>query len=131
MPLFVAGDLLKWHHPSVSIDLDLLWYERSRPDKTHVASEDVAQLRQFIQRGGAKKSAYSVYPPIPFPSLQRSESLICVGHHRSELPTCESPAALAHAHLRVEHRAPVVQPDGQGDENPERRREKQAHGREE
>src|SRR6188474_219508 len=69
--LLVAGDVGDCDMRAVGVDLDLAGAQRPRPDKCHVAAEDVPQLGQFIERGGAQYLADPGNSWVVFARLQR------------------------------------------------------------
>ena len=88
--------------------------QRTRSDQTHLASDDIEQLRQLIERVATQPPADSRYPGI-IEDLEHSRvtavlkvlvqvrdfvlSLLGIVGHRSELEDPERPIASAHPNL--------------------------------
>src|SRR3954452_23302568 len=82
---------------------------RSRTDQTHVAADDVPELRQFIQAAGPEKSAQrNQADVVRFARRNR-------GPHRAELPNDEHLTVATPPFLPEEHRGSVGTADADGD----------------
>ena len=85
--------------------------KRARPDKAHVAAEDVPELRQLVHRRRAHEPPDARHARIVFSGLNRARARFGIDDHRAELQRVEAAAALADALLREEHRAAVFDLD--------------------
>jgi hypothetical protein len=88
-------------------------------DDAHVPLEDIEQLRNLVQRPVAQEVAYASDAGIVLGYLQPQALVLGAHDHGTELVAAEDLAVLAHPLLDVEHRATVVELDGQGDEGHE------------
>ena len=93
---------------------------RAGADDAHVALEDVDQLRQLVNAGGADDLADSGDAGVVLAGGAGAPVLLRIHDHGAELDHHEAPAADGAALLFVEHRAAVVQPDGQGRDQQDR-----------
>ena len=66
MPLPVPGNLLHRDDRAVSSRLLFLRHQGPRPHETHLSSEDVPELRQFIHRCRSQDPAHRRHPRIIF-----------------------------------------------------------------
>jgi len=81
---------------TLAVSLRLLESQRPRPNETHVAPEDVPELRKLVHGCPPQDAAHTGDTRIVLPSLDRPELRVCVGNHRAELPASEAPSAVTH-----------------------------------
>ncbi len=107
---------------AVAIILDLFFHNGTRPDKAHIAQEDVPQLRQLIEARSAEESAELCDARIVrelerfLPFLSRLgvlgevlfQAFLCIGHHGLKLVAGKEFAVLPYAPMREDDPAPVV-----------------------
>ena len=101
---------------------------RARSDKTHIATQDVPQLRQFIEAVTAKVVTDSSAPWIGRYRPYRAEIPLGVLAHRSELDDREAAAIQANASLAIKDRAAAVHPHGQGNDGEQWRKQDESRG---
>ena len=94
---------------------------RSWPDDAHVALEDIEKLRQLVERPGADETAHPRSTRVVALRPLRSALVLRPHFHRAELENAERLSIETHAHLAIENRTAILQPDGQGDQQHERR----------
>jgi len=99
VPLPVARHLFEVGHRVFKI-------VRTRPDKAHLAPQDVDDLRQLVQTRAADHAAQPGDPQM-FDRVKGSARDRVARDHATELEGAERHAILAHAALDVEERAPV------------------------
>ena len=92
----------------------------ARPDEAHVAVEDVPDLRQLVEAGGADEGADARDARVVVSRELRAGVLLGVDAHRAELVDLVGLAEAAGADLAVEGRAAVLELDGEGDGDHER-----------
>ena len=115
-----AGDAVEGGH--------LLRNPRAGADEGHVALEDVEQLRQFIERGGAQELAHEGGA---FLIRQEIAFRIASIGHGAELDDMEGLAAAADAGLQEEGVAALEEHEQNQDEQQQRRERQQQEEREE
>ena len=93
LPHSVAFALFRGHKYHVANKL------RSRPDDGHVALEDVEELGEFIEAGGAEELAVGVQAHVVGEQVSLGVTLVC---HGAELDKLEYFLVLAGAKLREE-----------------------------
>ena len=101
----------------------------TRPHHAHVTLQHAQNLRQFVDTGLAQELAYLRDTRIVL-SRPLGTELLGIGPHGTELVHRERLAVKSNAFLGIEHRATVLQLDGDGRENPQRERhqaDKPAH----
>ena len=99
------------------------------PHQVHVATQDVDELGELVEPEA----------PQPLPQTRHTMGLVSgpVGHvrsgpvHRPELEELEPAATQTHPIVDEQHRAPGIEPDGQGDEAQERSHQNQPRQRDE
>src|SRR5262245_21690661 len=124
-----AGHVLELHELA-AVRFDLARPERARPDKAHVAAQDVPELRQLIHGGSPHQPADARHPRIAGARDDRTGLCLGVGAHRSELQRFERAAGEADPLLTEHHRTAVLELDRRGKEQPQRRGRDQAEARE-
>lgn len=92
----------------------------SRADEAHVTVEDVEDLRQFVEPGGADKFADFGNARIVFGGQLGTRVFFSIDAHRTEFINLIFLAKAADADLAVEDGTAVAEFDGQGDGNGER-----------
>lgn len=92
----------------------------SRANEAHVAVEDIENLRQFVEPGGADKFADFGNARVVFGSQLGTGIFFGIDAHGTELIDLIFLAKAADADLAVEDRTAVTEFDGQGDGNGER-----------
>ena len=102
----------------------------ARADEAHVAVEDVPDLRQFVEAGGADEGADARDARVVVGRELRAREFLGVDAHRAELVDLVGPAEAAGADLAVEGRAAVFELDGDGDGHHERQGEDEGDARE-
>ena len=102
----------------------------ARTDEAHVAVEDVPDLRQFVEAGGADEGADARDARVVVGRELRAGVLLGVDAHRAELVDLVGLAEAAGADLAVEGRAAVFELDGDGDGHHERQGEDEGDARE-
>jgi hypothetical protein len=120
MPSFVPRYFLDRYLLSIAAYLDFFGQQGLWADKAHITSEDVPELGQFVHRRGSHEPSYSRDPSIAVSCLERTELLVRIDDHRSNLPVHESASALADALLRIEGWAAVIELDRDHDRDPDR-----------
>ena len=83
-----------------------------RADQRHVAADHVPQLRQLVDVGPAQEPADLGHPVVGGLGPADDAVGLGVGAHRAQLHDLELLAVLAEAALAVEHRAAVLELDG-------------------
>ena len=87
---------------------------RTRADQRHVAYEDIDQLRQLIQAGGANKGADAGDALVVLGGVR--DLVAVLGHrHAAELEDREDLAVQAGAALAEQNRSPTFEDNRQGD----------------
>src|SRR5579872_940705 len=104
MPLVVIRDLL----PEL---FDKTWPFGPRPHETHIASDDIDELGEFIQAVLPKKAAYSGDAWIVLGRPLRAVRRFGIQPHRAEFHQIEAPVPVSDPSLMVEHRAFGIQPN--------------------
>jgi len=117
-------------------EIDIADGHRARPDKAHLAAQDIEQLRQFVDAGLADEAADSGYTRIvghlEYRSFRFVEVLyLCqarlgVDMHRAELIHREKMFSQANPLLDKKYRSRRVDLDGDGDNKEQR--QQQRHG---
>lgn len=102
----------------------------ARADEAHVAIEDVPDLRQFVEAGGADEGANTRDARVVVGRELRAGEFLGVDAHRAELVDLVGLAEAAGADLAVEGRAAVFELDGDGDGHHEWQREDEGDARE-
>src|SRR5688500_15334219 len=77
---------------------------RTWPDKTHIATQDVPQLRQFVEARASKQRTYRSHPLVAHFRPNCSSMALGVHTHRSEFVDDEDLSVLPHAPLMIENR---------------------------
>lgn len=93
---------------------------RSRADEAHVAVEDVEDLRQFVEPGGADEFADFGNARVVFGGQLGTGVFFSIDAHGTEFINLIFFAKAADADLAVEDGTAVAEFDGQGDGNGER-----------
>ena len=109
--------------------------QRARADETHLAGDDVEQLRKLVQGGSPKPAPDAGHARIggdleqPLLGLvaipQRVLQVLGVGDHGAELEHVEASAMAANAQLAEEDRTAAVELDGDCDRDHQRRHRQQ------
>ena len=102
----------------------------ARADEAHVAVEDIPDLRQFVEAGGADEGADARDARVVVGRELRAREFLGVDAHRAELVDLVGPAEAAGADLAVEGWAAVFELDGDGDGHHERQGEDEGDARE-
>ena len=125
-------------HPVAGVELgrelgDLLRQRRPRADQAHRAAEHVEQLRQLVEAGRPQEAPDARDPRVVLHLEQRTAALVGrrqlgeprlgVDDHRAELEDLELGSVTADADLPEEHRAAILELDGEGDQGEHRRRQ--------
>ena len=93
---------------------------RTRPDHGHLPAEDVEQLGQFVQPAPAEHTSHTGDAVVILP-CQLRPVLLCIHHHTAELIDIELFAPQRQTLLPEQHRPAVVQLDGKGTDQHDRR----------
>ena len=105
---------------------------RSRSDQAHLAPEDVDDLGQLVEVEASQHAAEAGAARVALASPDGSGAGLGVGHHGAELEDGEHPAPGPEPALAVEHRAAVLEADGERDDGnekqPQRPEEDQREG---
>ena len=125
MALVVSGDLIEAHELSVAPDLDFARPQRPRAHKTHIAGQNIPELRQLVHRGRAQQLPHTRDAAVVLGSLHGPSRRFCVGNHGPEFQRLEDASTPPDARLAKEHGSPVLEPDGDGDDRPQGRRDEQ------
>ena len=126
-----------WHAQSVEqsvVELrHLVGQRRPRPHEAHLAAQHVPQLRQLVERRGAKHTSDARHTRVVLELEQWPGPLVRSPQHRqlgfgldthgAELDHVERAAVATHAALPEQHRAPVVEDDRRSDQDGEGRSE--------
>ena len=91
----------------------------ARADDAHVSLQDIEQLWNLVQGPVAQEAAHASDAGIVFGHFQPQALVLSADHHGAELVAAKGLAIFAHPLLDVEHRATVIELDGQGDEGHE------------
>lgn len=92
---------------------------RSGTDEAHVAVEDVENLRQFVQAGGADEFTDFGNARVVFCRQLGTGIFFCIDAHGTEFIDFIFPAEAADTDLTIENRTSVAELDGQGNGNGE------------
>ena len=89
--------------------LDLVAQRRTRADDAHVATQDVPELRELVDRGPPEDAADPRDPAVALVHRVAGADALGADDHRAELEDLEVVAVLAHARLPVQRQAPVLE----------------------
>ena len=113
----------------------------ARADNRHLATDDVEQLGQFVDRGAAQPAAntgnarvfrhFETRAPPLAEHRQRVFATFGIHNHRAKLPQPKGFARFADTHLGKEHGATVIQPDEGCYSQKQRRKDNQRQHRKE
>src|SRR5262249_18311987 len=98
----------------------------ARPDKAHLAAQNVDELRDLVDAGPADEISYPGDTRIAFLRPLRRAILLGVLPHRTELDDLECAPVLAHSLLRIKDRSRRFEFDGESDDNRNGERKKDA-----
>src|SRR4029077_1479400 len=115
--LVVSRNLIESDHSAVAAHVDFAGPQRPRSDETHVAAQDVDELRQFVHRRSAEHAADARNSWIVFCRLHWAAHQLRVRSHRPNFQRPEPAPAPADTILRKEDRTAVLELDGGGNEN--------------
>ena len=101
---------------------------RARTDDRHLALEHVPDLRQLVERGAAKEGADASSSRVVAHRPDRTGARLCVDAHRAELQNHELAPVQPHAHLTIEDRAAILEPDQQCNDGQEGQQHDHRHG---
>src|SRR5947207_6089289 len=101
--------------------LDKLRTFRPRTDEAHLASENIEELRQLVERPGANETADARAARIVFLRPHRAGRVLSADAHRTKLEDLERFSIEAHPHLSIENRSAIFDPDEQRDQQHQRR----------
>lgn len=87
--------------------------QRAGADKTHLAFQDIEELRQFVYAQSPDKPADPGYPGVVVGSPHRA-ALGGIFYHGPEFQDAENLVLMAQTLLMEDNRAPAVNLDGQG-----------------
>src|SRR4029079_10139110 len=99
--LDIPGDRLHVHVASATAGFYFTRAQRTRPDKAHVAAQNVEQLRELIHGGCSKHAPDTRHTRIVLGRLERADAGLGVRNHRPELQRAEQAAAFADPFLAV------------------------------
>src|SRR5512145_829551 len=102
-----SGSLFIIDALSIFIKNDLSNGQGSRADETHLATQDVDNLRQFVQAEGAEKAPYTRDAMIVLLRLFQSEFFVGIWNHCAEFKNHELLSKSPPPLLAVKNRAPV------------------------
>ena len=92
---------------------------RARPHQTHLALEDVSDLRQLVEMEPAQQPSHRRHPRVPPGRPDRPLAVLGAHDHRAELDDAKEAPATAQPRLAVQDGAAVLNPDRQRDRNPQ------------
>jgi hypothetical protein len=97
----------------------------SRAYEGHFPTDNVDQLREFIEAGQPEESAHPRNPPIAVHPALFVEETVGLHDHASELPDEEPPTVATDAILPEEDWPAILQPDQQPDDRERGRKQQQ------
>src|SRR5664280_870456 len=105
------------------IAVDLIAKGRARSHDAHVASENVPELRQLVEREAAQRSPGARDARVAAVDRVARAYLLGAHDHRAQLEQLEVAAVLANTPLPIQNRAAILQLDRQCRERQERARD--------
>src|SRR5207248_10847864 len=105
--------------------LDLVAQRRSWPDHAHLATDDVPELWQLVERELAQEPARARDTGVVAVDGEPGADCLGTDDHRPQLEELEVGAVPAHARLAIEDRPAVLELDGERSEREERRGDKE------
>ena len=91
----------------------------ARPHQTHLALEDIDDLRQLVEMEPAQQPSHRRHPRLPPGRPDRPRAVLGAHDHGAELDDAKDAPVAAQTRLAVQDGAAVLDPDRQRDRNPQ------------
>jgi len=115
---------------ALRIVVKVIGSKRTRTNDTHVALQDVEQLRQLVEFCLAQETAHGQHPSVVLGSDRSRADIGAVLKHRSELQQTEPAPPVTHPLLPIKNLSLATQPQYDYERNEQRQQDKQRRGAE-